>query len=562
MHSWIESLNTLLTPATLMGFSVYQVMVILALATFISEDLACISAGLLAAAGQLSLGFGIVACGIGIWSSDMMLYGLGLGFRNSFIKGEWLNHWISPEKLATGENLIREKGTRFLIASRFLPGSRLPGYLAAGALRYPFKKFMVILGLAVALWTPLLCLLSLSLGMTILPWLHDWWLWLVVPLIWLLLSCLVKFVLMLFSWRRRRYLISRWTRLIHWEFWPSWVFYTPVAFWILWLTLRHRSLTLYALCNPGIRLSGLAMESKSNILQALGENNPQVATWTTLPPRAPEARLAELLQFMTNKSLSYPIVLKPDVGERGQGVAIIRNEAEAARYLTECTGLVIAQRYVGGLEFGVFYSRAPGAADGEIISLAQKHPFSLFGDGIHTLEELVLAHPRAVAMAAYFSKKFAKDYTRVPALGQEVKLAEIGTHCRGAIFTDARHHITPALRLAVNDLTKPFHDFHYGRYDLRVPSLDDLKNGTNLQVLELNGMTAEPVHIYDPSYSILTAWHDVCCGWNAAFAAGAALRAAGHSVPTLRDVINALREHRHHHWFEADTLIKSQSTSL
>jgi hypothetical protein len=270
-------------------------------------------------------------------------------------------------------------------------------------------------------------------------------------------------------------------------------------------------------------------------------------------------RFAELSKFMEAEGLDYPIVLKPDVGERGQGVAIIRSASAAQRYLTDCRGLVIAQRYIGGLEFGVFYSRQPGTDKGHIISLAQKHPFSLYGDGVHTLEELVLAHPRAVAMESYFAKKFAADYTGIPALGQEIKLAEIGTHCRGAIFTDARHHITESLRASVDELTKPFHDFHYGRYDLRVPCLEDLKQGQNLQVLELNGMTAEPVHIYDPSYSIFKAWQDACKGWTQAFTAGAILRSAGHPVPTLKAILAALREHRNHAWFEADTLHTPQN---
>jgi hypothetical protein len=493
----------------------------------------------------------------------MLLYGLGRGLRSGLLRAEWFQRWFPADKLAAGERLIAEKGTRFLFASRFLPGSRLPGYLAAGALRYPWPKFMLILAAAVAVWTPLLCLLSLAFGMTVLPWLHDWRLWIAVPVAWLALATAARCLPMLLTWRGRRLLWSRWIRLTRWEFWPSWAFYLPVALWIAWLALRHRSLTVVTLCNPGIPLSGLAMESKSAILTALGKGNPHaagIATWTALRPGLPEARLDALRSFMRAHALSYPIVLKPDVGERWQGVAIISDEVAATAYLTACVDVVIAQRYIGGLEFGVFYARQPGADRGDIISLAEKHPFSLHGDGEHTLEELVLAHPRAVAMAAYFAKKFAQEYSRIPGRGEEIKLAEIGTHCRGAIFTDARCHLTDALRRAVDDLTQPFSGFHYGRYDLRVPSIEDLKAGRNLQVLELNGMTAEPVHVYDPGYPLLRAWRDVCAGWTAAYAAGAALRGAGHPVPTLRAIRTALRQHRRHSWFEADNLLATTAT--
>ena len=558
MQTWLDTITSMLTPASLMGLPAIQVMMILMAGTLISEDLSCVSAGLLAATGQLHLGLGILACSIGIWAGDLLLYALGRGLRAGVLRVSWMSRWITHEKFAAGEKLIAENGTRFLVASRFLPGSRLPGYIAAGAMRYPFPRFVLIMALAVAVWTPLLCLLSLFLGMGVLPWLHDWRLWIALPLIWISFLLAVRLVPMLFTWRGRRLLVSRWARLTRWEFWPGWAFYTPVAFWIFWLSLRHRSLKAVMLCNPGIHLSGLAMESKSDILTALAKDNPHasaIATWAPLAPGPAETRLGALRSFMQAQGLAYPIVLKPDVGERGQGVAIIRDESSALRYLTECARLVIAQRYIGGLEFGVFYSRKVGAANGEIISMAQKHPFSLHGDGGHTLEELILAHPRAVAMAGYFEKKFAHEYKRIPALGEEVKLAEIGTHCRGAIFTDARHHVTDALQHTINELTVPFSGFHFGRYDLRAPSLEDLKAGRNLQVLELNGMTAEPVHIYDPAYPIFQAWRDACSAWSAAFAAGAAVRDAGHPLPSLRDIGAAISQHRQHNWFEADTLL-------
>jgi membrane protein DedA with SNARE-associated domain len=562
IQSWFESITSVLTPASLMGMPAAQVMLILVIGTYVSEDLSCVCAGLLAAADQLPVTLGILACGIGIWSSDMLLYLLGRGLADGFLRGPWIKRWIPASKLAAGERLMAEKGTRFLVASRFLPGSRLPGYIAAGALKYPFRRFMLILALAVAIWTPMICLLALSLGMAILPWLHDWRLWIALPAVWLALSLAVKFVPMLFSWRGRRLLVSRWIRLTRWEFWPGWAFYAPITLWILWLSLRHRSVTVVALCNPGIRLSGIAMESKSGILTALGTDNPHasmIATWTALEQGPPEERLLALKTFMQNEGLSYPIILKPDVGERGQGVAIIRDEPDALQYLKECQGLVIAQRYVAGLEFGVFYHRKPGDPRGEIISVAQKHPFSLHGDGQRTLEELVLADPRAVAMAAYFLKKFAHELKRVPAQGEEVPLAQIGTHCRGAIFTDARHHLTADLQRAVDELTTPFDGFHFGRYDLRVPSIEDLKAGRGLQVLELNGMTAEPVHIYQPGYPLWQAWLDVCKAWSAAYAAGAAIRHTGVRVPTIRDVWAALEQHRHHDWFEADSLLPTIS---
>lgn len=541
-----------------MEASAVQFMALLVLGTLLSEDLTCVSAGLLAAAGKLPLPAGMLACAAGIWLGDVLLFGIGWMARSGLLRWGWAARLVSGERLAVGERFLTRNGWQVLLATRFLPGSRLPMYLAAGALHYPPAKFMLILAIGAVVWTPPLCWLAMHVGMALLPWLHDWRLWLLVPLVWLLAFLFGRLVSSVVTWRGRRLWVARWKRFAQWEFWPAWAFYLPILPWLGWLALRHRSLTLALLSNPGIRLGGLVMESKSAILSALMQDNPHqeaIATWTLLATGPLVERMQRLRDFMTAQQLVFPLVLKPDIGERGQGVAVVQDEAEASAYLQSCAHDVIAQRYVAGLEFGVFYCRQPGEAQGRILSLAGKHPLSLHGDGVQTLERLILRHPRAVAMAPYFLRKFQATLDSVPDAGEEVKLATIGTHCRGAVFTDERAHLTEALRQAIDDLTQPFTGFHYGRYDLRVPSLPDLEAGRHLQVLELNGVLAEPVHIYQPGYPLWRAWRDICHAWSEVFAAGAAMRAAGHEPPTLTEIWQQLQTHRQHDWFEADHLL-------
>src|SRR5205823_14702398 len=76
--------------------------------------------------------------------------------------------------------------------------------------------------------------------------------------------------------------------------------------------------------------------------------------------------------FMDREGLQFPIVLKPDVGERGNGVAIIRSKPEAVAYLAATAEDVIAQEYIAGIEFGLFYRRFPDQATGEIVSITEK----------------------------------------------------------------------------------------------------------------------------------------------------------------------------------------------
>jgi hypothetical protein len=58
---------------------------------------------------------------------------------------------------------------------------------------------------------------------------------------------LLKLILPMCNWRGRRLLYGRWLRLTRWEFWPTWLVYLPVAGYMVWLSIRHRGLTLFEL---------------------------------------------------------------------------------------------------------------------------------------------------------------------------------------------------------------------------------------------------------------------------------------------------------------------------
>jgi hypothetical protein len=55
------------------------------------------------------------------------------------------------------------------------------------------------------------------------------------------------------------------------------------------------------------------------------------------------------------------------------------------------------------------------------------------------------------------------------------------------------------------DIPKQIDGFYFGGFDLRCTSIEDLKQGKNISILELNVAGAEPAHIYDPSFSFLKA---------------------------------------------------------
>ncbi len=525
--------------------TVLFLMVLLALATFVTEDLTCIAAGLLVARGAMSFFPATLACLIGIFVGDMLLYAAGRWLGPRALRRAPLKWMIKPHQVETSTAFFRDQGAALIFGSRFLPGTRLATYFAAGMFRAPFLKFAGWFLVAAAAWTPLLVGLAIWIGGPLLGWFEQFEKYALPGLLMVFLSLwlLLRLVVPLFSYRGRRLLLSSWRRKTRWEFWPMWLFYPPIVLYILYLACKHRSLTLFTAANPAIPQGGFVLESKSAILDGF-QGAAEVARYAVLSPG--NEALSLMKTFMRDQGLDYPIVLKPDVGERGSGVKIAQDEAEAHRYLDAATTSIIAQAYVPGREFGVFYYRHPNEPTGRILSITDKRLIAVKGDGVQTLEHLILSDDRAVCMAKFFLDQFGPRLREVPADGEIIALTQVGTHCRGALFLDGYKHCTPKLIDAIDRLSKQFEGFHFGRYDLRVPEESDLAEGRNFTVLELNGVTSESTHIYDPKNSLFTAYRALAKQWRIAYEIGAENQCRGVKPAGIRELVQLVLKSRKH----------------
>jgi len=232
------------------------------------------------------------------------------------------------------------------------------------------------------------------------------------------------------------------------------------------------------------------------------------------------------------------------VGERGGGVGILRSEAEVERYLAGTTEPLIAQEYVPGVEFGIFYYRVPGNDRGTIFAITDKRFPTVTGDGAGTLERLILADDRAVCMARFFLGLHAERLDWVPPKGEIVPLVVLGTHSRGSAFFDGEWIRTPALEAAIDELSRTFDGFWFGRYDVRAPSAEALMAGVDFKVLELNGATAEATSIYDPKNSLMTAYRVLCRQWAILFDIAGKNVAAGARPSSWRELWELIGRHR------------------
>lgn len=500
----------------------------LASGTLLSEDLTCIAAGVMIADGRISFLFGSFACFFGIYGGDLLLYWVGRILGRPALRRAPIKWLIREEEVQKSSAWFTCQGIKVILVSRFIPGTRLPTYFAAGLLATNFWRFALYFLFASLLWTPLLVGAAAGLGgevtrSAVFMGNH-------IALKFLMVGggmfLTIRVLLSLMSFKGRRLWISRWRRITHWEFWPPWIFYVPVVCSIGFLALKHRSLTLFTAANPVMPAGGFVGESKMDILRGLSGANEFVARATAIKVSANlEARMDQARSFMAHHGLGFPIVLKPDAGQRGSGVAIVRSDTELEEFLRGARSKTIIQEYVPGFEFGVFYYRYPDSARGRIFSITEKHFPTVTGDGKSTLEHLILEDARAVCMAHFFFKKHARRLWEVIEPGEALQLVELGTHCRGALFLDGDWVKTEALEQAIDTISKTYEGFYFGRFDIRVPSVEDFRKGRNFKIMELNGVTSEATHIYDPDTTLAKAYRVLFQQWRIAFEIGAQNRA-------------------------------------
>lgn len=313
-----------------------------------------------------------------------------------------------------------------------------------------------------------------------------------------------------------------------------WAFYPPVVLWILLLGIRHRNSLLFTAANPGMDAGGLIDLDKFSNLDAIQRQHPASVAKTFKLTSADECR-----NVMQMNALEYPVILKPNSGQRGIGVGIIRGDQQLKDYFSaHADQVILLQEYVDGLEFGVFYMREPDQAHGRIFSINQKLFPSVTGNGKDSLETLILNDPRQHYMAEYLLELHKGRLHHVPDRGQTILLVVIGSHCRGSVFTEASEHITQPLQQQIDIISKAIPGYFFGRYDLRVPSEDDLRAGKNLKILEANGVSSESANIYDPAYGLFDAYRTMFKQWQTAFRIGAKNRAKGHQPASIRQVLD------------------------
>ncbi len=323
--------------------------------------------------------------------------------------------------------------------------------------------------------------------------------------------------------------------LSYFEFWPPKLFYIPIAVTWIFLSLRHRGLTLPTVANPLFPYGGLVGEEKARILDQVGSEGRKwfarhCAWQRDQAGESVAVETARVLQVLTAHDLSLPVVAKPDLGCRGVGVRCIKNETELKAYL-ECFPpgqTIVFQEYIPHEpEAGVLYVRYPGEDKGFIFSITLKYFPRVIGDGESTLRQLIEHDPRAGKIAHVYLPRHHQHLDRVLEKGEVFRLNFAGSHSRGTIFRNGNSYITPELNELFDRVAKTIPEFYFGRFDVRFPHFAALQSGTDFTIVEINGAGAEATCIWDSKTSLREAYRKLIHQFRILFKIGSLNRDRG-----------------------------------
>jgi len=436
---------------------------------------------------------GLVALCIygGMVASDFALYGIGACARHL----PWLSRLAVNDGVRDFTDLLKRNLFGIVALCRGVPGIVFVAFVACGWKRVPLGRFAVASLVVSALYLPLMLCIAVFFGGTLDDRVGSW--------TWPFLLCVVVAIgfvrRQVFNFqeeakpadgKKTSHVARRKVRtMAPGDRIPFGLFYLPlIANWI-GLASRYRSLTLPTLANPCHPIGGTWGESKSGYLLDVAMNERQwiadfVMVTRSAGPRTLFGDLKRVRQSLFAAGLAFPLIAKPDV-RRGRTCKI--DDAPALReYLRHFPAgeKLILQRFVPySGEAAALYARLPGVRSGRVLSLS-------FRAGSH--------------------------------------------------WCDASRHVTPEFEARLDAIACSMREFHYGRFQLRFASIDELMRGEIFSVVEINGIRSGTNRDYDPALPLAEVYRRLADQQRIMFLIGEKNRARGFAPVGCADVLKSL----------------------
>ncbi|GJL94645.1 MAG: hypothetical protein DHS20C05_10500 [Hyphococcus sp.] len=143
--------------AMLTGWMLY---VAIFLMPFVQEDVAVIGAATasLNGAGETALILPLIL--LGLLGSDAWKYWMGRLAR----RYDWAHKFAEKPGVSIAGDLVRKEFVQTMMTARFVPGTRIPTYIACGFFKAHYGKYIIVLGLTASLYVALMFGLFHGLG--------------------------------------------------------------------------------------------------------------------------------------------------------------------------------------------------------------------------------------------------------------------------------------------------------------------------------------------------------------------------------------------------------------
>jgi len=289
-------------------------------------------------------------------------------------------------------------------------------------------------------------------------------------------------------------------------YWVSKLFYYQSVFYGFVYSLRFLSPTFFSATNPALEYGGMFDDKKSDVYKLVPNKY--------LPKMALADNQMDVSRIMNTGTLSYPLVIKPDIGFKGYLVLKVNNEDQLNKALPKYDDKsILIQEFIDySKEYSILIYRYPRSGNVGVTSFIEKSYPSVRGDGIQTLKQLIESNDNPFLNKEWIKKINMSALDQVLDVNEERRIDHIGNYSRGARFHSLNHKINGDISQWAKHLLDQIEGIDFCRVDLKANSIEDLL-AEQFSIIEINGAKSEPLHTYDKRFSYLEIMKDVHRHW-------------------------------------------------
>lgn len=319
--------------------------------------------------------------------------------------------------------------------------------------------------------------------------------------------------------------LKRFEIVFYWRYWPTLLFYIPVMLYVFLTGIfRARRLFYFAAANPEIPIGGLGSVTKYVSLKKV----PATHVPKTILIGREIHSFEKVNQLLQQSGIRFPLIAKPDGGERGFLVKKIHSMQELEDYHRSHDMAYLIQDFIDApREFSILLHNAGGKF--QISSFIEKRYLRLVGDGKSSIRNLLAQKPCTRFKSDAFNRLKNELDIVIPDKTVYVPF-QIGNWSYGTEFINRNKDIDDVLIASMARINQQIGLFNYARYDIKCDSLEALRDG-RFYVLEINGVNGEPLHIYAGPCSFFGAYATVFRHWEYVYRISNRNKKAGASIP-------------------------------